>query len=65
MTESGAVARAAKATTCDKLLDHSNYWQPQLYHQRTDGMFEIVTFQGIVSDWELEKYNRSLWDGSN
>jgi hypothetical protein len=36
-------------TTCDKKLDHSNYWQPQLYHQRTDGWFELITFQGSVS----------------
>lgn len=42
-------ARAAVATTCDKILDNSNYWQPQLYHQRTDGLFELVTFQGSVS----------------
>ena len=48
ITESGADARAANATTCDKTLDNSNYWQPQLYHQRHDGKFEMVTMQGIV-----------------
>lgn len=48
-TETNAQARNAKATTCDKLLDKSNYWQPQLYHQRTDGRFELVTMQGNVS----------------
>jgi hypothetical protein len=42
-------AKASKATTCNKLLDHSNYWQPQLYHQRQDGKFEIVPFDGAVS----------------
>ncbi|KAM0254543.1 hypothetical protein ACHAQJ_006648 [Trichoderma viride] len=42
-------ARAATATTCDKILDNSNYWQPQLYHQRTDGQFELVTFQGSAT----------------
>ena len=42
-------ARAAKATTCDKILDHSNYWQPQLYHQRRDGSFEIVEMEGAVT----------------
>lgn len=42
-------ARAAKATTCDKVLDNSNYWQPQLYHQRRDGSFEIVEMEGAVS----------------
>ncbi|KAG8424071.1 hypothetical protein J3458_000905 [Metarhizium acridum] len=41
-------ARQAKATTCDKRLDKSNYWQPQLYHQRRDGRFELVEMQGIV-----------------
>lgn len=42
-------ASNAKATTCDKSLDKSNYWQPQLYHQRRDGKFEMVEMQGIVS----------------
>ena len=49
LSESNEVAKAAKATTCDKILDNSNYWQPQLYHQRRDGKFEIVEMQGIVS----------------
>lgn len=48
-TLSNDAARQAKATTCDKSLDKSNYWQPQLYHQRRDGQFEIVEFQGAVS----------------
>lgn len=48
-TEPNDVARNAKATTCDKLLDKSNYWQPQLYHQRHDGKFELVKMQGNVS----------------
>ena len=39
----------AKETTCDKVLDQSNYWQPQLYHQNTDDKFELVEFQGVVS----------------
>ncbi|KAM3519547.1 hypothetical protein NHJ13051_007425 [Beauveria bassiana] len=45
-TQSNEQARSARATTCDKLLDKSNYWQPQLYHQRHDGRFELVTMQG-------------------
>ncbi|PHH90896.1 hypothetical protein CDD83_2315 [Cordyceps sp. RAO-2017] len=49
LSESNEQARAANATTCDKLLDNSNYWQPQLYHQRRDGRFELVEMQGIVS----------------
>lgn len=51
-TQSNEQARDATATTCDKLLDKSNYWQPQLYHQRHDGRFELVTMQGNVS-WAL------------
>lgn len=47
-TETNEQARNAKATTCDKILDQSNYWQPQLYHQRHDGKFELVTMQGNV-----------------
>jgi len=35
-------AANATATTCDKGIDHSNYWVPQLYHQRSDGMWEMV-----------------------
>jgi len=54
----------AKATTCDKFTDHSNYvcvselfkeennnilqWCPQLYHQ-SNNMFEIVPYTGVVS----------------
>jgi len=39
---------AAKATqtTCDKAIDHSNYWVPQLYHYRTDKMWELAPWQG-------------------
>ena len=39
----------AKLTTCDKKLDKSNYWVPQLYHITSDSKFEIVEFQGSVS----------------
>ncbi|KAG5929020.1 hypothetical protein E4U42_007447 [Claviceps africana] len=41
-------ARNAKGTTCDKRLDKSNYWQPQLYHERHDGRFEMVEMQGMA-----------------
>ncbi|KAG6289368.1 hypothetical protein E4U09_005055 [Claviceps aff. purpurea] len=41
-------ARGGKATTCDKVLDRSSYWQPQLYHERKDGKFEIVELQGMA-----------------
>ncbi|KAF4595452.1 WSC domain-containing protein [Ophiocordyceps camponoti-floridani] len=49
LTESNDDAKASKATTCDKVLDNSNYWQPQLYHQRRDGKFELVEMQGIAA----------------
>lgn len=42
-------ARKAANTTCDKSLDKSNYWQPQLYHQRNDSTFELIPLLGIVS----------------
>jgi hypothetical protein len=48
-TMSATTAPNAADTTCDKKLDKSNYWQPQLYHLRTDGQFDMVTFQGSVS----------------
>jgi hypothetical protein len=47
-TMSATTALNGKATTCDKTLDRSDYWIPQLYHIRSDGLFEIVTFQGSV-----------------
>ncbi|KAH0601366.1 hypothetical protein MHUMG1_00240 [Metarhizium humberi] len=50
-------ASQARATTCDKHLDKSNYWQPQLYHQRRDGKFELVEMQGTV--WDARTYNKS------
>ncbi|KAK4084891.1 hypothetical protein Purlil1_10111 [Purpureocillium lilacinum] len=40
-------ARSSKSTTCNKMLDKSNYWQPQLYHQDRDGKFELIKFLGI------------------
>lgn len=48
-TMSQTTAVNARTTTCDKKLDKSNYWVPQLYHIRGDGKFEIVEFQGSVS----------------
>lgn len=41
-------ARRSKSTTCNKMLDKSNYWQPQLYHQGRDGKFELIKLLGIV-----------------
>ncbi|RQM08045.1 hypothetical protein DH86_00001380 [Scytalidium sp. 3C] len=45
-TMSATEAPDSSDTTCDKKLDHSNYWQPQLYHHRSDGQFELIPFQG-------------------
>jgi hypothetical protein len=47
-TESPQQAVAARATTCDKLLDHSNYWEPQLYHMNKNGLFNLVPMQHSV-----------------
>lgn len=49
-TMSQTTAGNARTTTCDKKVDKSNYWVPQLYHIRGDGRFEIVQFQGSVSN---------------
>lgn len=48
-TMSANTAVNAKAKTCDKILDKSNYWIPQLYHIRSNGLFELVRMQGNVS----------------
>ena len=48
-TMNDTTAVDAKLTTCDKKVDKSNYWVPQLYHIRSDDKFEIVEFQGSVS----------------
>jgi len=39
-------AAKANTTTCDKAIDHSNYWVPQMYHMRPDKMWELVTWHG-------------------
>jgi len=42
-------ATKANETSCDKAIDHSNYWVPQLYHQRqTDKMWEMVHWKGTA-----------------
>jgi len=43
----------ANSTTCNKALDHSNYWVPQLYHQRSDKMWEMVEFRGSAVYYQL------------
>lgn len=44
---------AATFTTCNKALDHSNYWVPQLYHLRADNMWEMVPFSGNAVYYQL------------
>ncbi|OAQ98100.1 hypothetical protein LLEC1_00784 [Akanthomyces lecanii] len=49
MSMSNDDARGAQNTTCDKALDKSNYWQPQLYHQHHDDSFELIKLLGIAA----------------
>ncbi|OAA60040.1 hypothetical protein ISF_06051 [Cordyceps fumosorosea ARSEF 2679] len=49
MSMSNEDARNAHNTTCDKALDKSNYWQPQLYHQHHDDSFELIKLLGIAA----------------
>lgn len=41
-------AKNSMSTTCDKDIDKSSYWVPQLYHQTEYGKFEMVQNQGSV-----------------
>jgi len=50
-------ATKADSTSCDKGIDHSNYWVPQLYHLRGDKMWEIVNFQGNAVYYQLRACN--------
>jgi len=52
-------ANLANATTCDKSLDHSNYWVPQLYHQRADGLWEMVHHKGSAVYYQKRTCNYS------
>lgn len=38
----GTDATKATQTSCDKFIDRSNYWVPQMYHQRSDNKWEMV-----------------------
>ena len=38
----------SKNTTCSRQLDHSNYWQPQLYTQTANDSVQLIPFQGSV-----------------
>jgi len=52
-------ANNATATTCDKAIDHSNYWVPSLYHQRPDKMWELVPWRGSAVYYLLRACNYS------
>jgi len=44
-TMEGTFAKTATQTTCNKALDHSNYWVPALYHQNSNTkMWDLVQF---------------------
>jgi len=42
-------AYSATETSCDKMIDHSNYWVPHMYHYtETDKMWELVPWSGAA-----------------
>jgi len=51
-------ATMANSTSCDKALDHSNYWVPQLYHYRvSDKMYEMVRLSGAAVYYQKRACN--------
>jgi len=50
-------ANNATATTCDKKIDHSNYWVPSLYHQRSDKLWELVPWRGSAVYYQKRACN--------
>jgi len=50
-------ANKADSTTCDKAIDHSNYWVPHLYHQRADKMWELVPWTGSAVYYQKRACN--------
>lgn len=49
----------ANATTCDKAIDHSNYWVPQLYHSRSDKTWEMVKWNNAAVYYQKRACNYS------
>eukprot|EP00026_Physarum_polycephalum_P011481 Phypoly_transcript_11711.p1 GENE.Phypoly_transcript_11711~~Phypoly_transcript_11711.p1 ORF type:complete len:289 (+),score=38.01 Phypoly_transcript_11711:243-1109(+) len=48
----------ATATTCNKALDHSNYWVPQLYHyDPTTSQYSMVKFTGSAHYYQKRACN--------
>jgi len=56
-TMTGTDAAKANATTCDKAIDHSNYWVPHLYHMRTDKMWEMAKWTGSAVYYQKRACN--------
>jgi len=50
-------ANNATKTTCDKAIDHSNYWVPSLYHQRSDKLWELVNWKGSAVYYQKRACN--------
>jgi len=51
-------ATKANETTCDKAIDHSNYWVPQMYHYRVaDKMWEMVPFGHNAVYYQLRAFD--------
>jgi len=51
-------AYKATQTSCDKAIDHSNYWVPQMYHYRVaDKMWEIVPWSGSAVYYQKRACN--------
>jgi len=50
-------ANSANSTTCDKQIDHSNYWVPHLYHQRADKTWELVPWRGSAVYYQKRACN--------
>jgi len=49
-------ANDATATTCNKALDHSNYWVPQLYHY-ANGQYSMVKYAGSAHYYQKRACN--------
>jgi len=47
----------ANSTTCDKAIDHSNYWVPALYHQMANKQWELVKWMGSAVYYQKRACN--------
>jgi len=52
--------KLANETTCDKAIDHSNYWVPIMYHYReADKLFELVPWHITAVYYQIRACNYS------